>query len=97
MWRRIRALVIKEFLAVWRDKRSRFVLIGPPLFQLVVFSYAATFDIKDAAMAVLDLDGGPEARRLIDDFGSPAPSRSSGTCGRAARSNPSSMPRTLPW
>lgn len=33
---RIWALVIKEFLALLRDKKSRFVLIGPPLIQLLV-------------------------------------------------------------
>lgn len=68
MWKRIRALIIKEFLAVWRDKKSRFVLIGPPLIQLLVFSYAATYDISEAPLAVLDLDGSPQAERLIDDF-----------------------------
>ncbi|MCB2100669.1 MAG: ABC transporter permease [Rhodobacterales bacterium] len=68
MGSRILALVIKEFLAVWRDPKSRFVLIGPPLIQLLVFSYAANYDIIEAPLAVLDLDGGPAAHRLIDDF-----------------------------
>ena len=46
MWRRILALMIKEFLALFKDKRSRVVIIVPPLIQLMVFGYAATFDLK---------------------------------------------------
>lgn len=46
MLARIWALVIKEFLAILRDKKSRFVLIGPPVIQLLVFGYAATFDLS---------------------------------------------------
>ncbi len=58
MWGRIRALIVKELLAVWRDKRSRLALIGPPLVQLVLFSYAATLDVTNVAVGVLDRDGG---------------------------------------
>ncbi|WP_231113222.1 hypothetical protein [Gallibacterium anatis] len=36
---RIWALIIKELLALFRDPRSRLVLIGPPLLQLFLFSY----------------------------------------------------------
>ena len=42
MWTRLRALVVKELLAVLRDPRGRAILIGPPIVQLLVFSYAAT-------------------------------------------------------
>ncbi|MFQ5348313.1 MAG: ABC transporter permease [Rhodothalassiaceae bacterium] len=64
MWHRIRTLVIKEFLAVLRDKRSRLVLVGPPLFQLLIFALAATLDVKNVAIAILDKDGGPAAIEL---------------------------------
>ena len=36
----IKALIIKEILAVWRDKKSRIVLIGPPLIQLIILSHS---------------------------------------------------------
>ena len=41
MWRRILALTKKEFLTLLQDKRSRFVIIAPPLLQVLVFGYAA--------------------------------------------------------
>lgn len=72
MWNRIRALVGKEFLAVWKDKKSRAVIIGPPLIQLLVFGYAASFDVNNVATAVYNEDLGPASRDLIARFeGSP--------------------------
>jgi len=73
---RIYALVIKEFLALLKDKRSRIVLIGPPLIQLMVFGYAATFDLKNVPFAVYNEDRGVESRELLAAFdGSPSFSR----------------------
>lgn len=72
VWARVGALIVKEFLAVWKDKRSRFVLIAPPLIQLVVFGYAATFDVNHVATAIYNEDAGLAARELEARFaGSP--------------------------
>jgi len=73
MWGRLRALIAKEFLAVWKDKKSRAVIIGPPLIQLLVFGYAATFDVNHVATAIYNEDSGLAARELIARFeGSPS-------------------------
>lgn len=68
MLARIWALVIKEFLALLRDKTSRFVLIGPPIIQLVVFGYAATFDLNHITYAVYNEDPGFASRELLGRF-----------------------------
>ncbi|MDA8094570.1 MAG: ABC transporter permease [Betaproteobacteria bacterium] len=68
MWTRIWALVVKEFLALLRDKKSRVVLIGPPLIQLLVFGYAATFDLNHIPYAVYNEDQGQAARELLAGF-----------------------------
>lgn len=69
---RIFALTIKELLALLRDAASRAVLIGPPIIQLVVFGYAATFDLKNIPFVIYDQDGGQLSRDLIARFtGSP--------------------------
>ncbi len=71
-WLRILALVRKEFLAILKDPKSRFVVIGPPLIQLVVFGYAATFDLNDVPFAVYNEDRGSLSRDLVSAFeGSP--------------------------
>jgi len=58
MWQRLSALIIKEMLAIWRDPRSRFVLIVPPIVQLFLFSYAATLEVTNVNIGVLDRDAG---------------------------------------
>jgi len=59
------ALAIKEFLALLRDKSSRVVLIGPPIAQLLVFGYAATFDLNNVPVAVYNEDTGIASREFI--------------------------------
>lgn len=68
MFRRLRQMLIKEFIQVFRDKRTRFVLIVPPIVQLLVFGYAATFEIHHVPIAVLDFDNTQESRDLISRF-----------------------------
>lgn len=66
------ALIVKELLAVLRDAKSRMVLIGPPLIQLIVFGYAATFDLNRVPMAIYDEDPSQASRDLVAHFaGSP--------------------------
>ncbi len=61
----ILALALKEFRALLRDPRSRIVLIGPPIAQLIVFGYAATFDLNHVPVAIYDEDAGGAGRELI--------------------------------
>jgi ABC-2 type transport system permease protein len=72
MLRRIWTLLIKEFLAVWRDKKSRTVLIVPPLMQLFIFAWAATLDVKNVPIGILNRDNGEQGFELVQRFhGSP--------------------------
>lgn len=68
MWRRIFALTVKEFLALLKDKKSRMVIIIPPLLQIIVFGYAATFDLKNVPYAVYNEDNGSASRELLSRF-----------------------------
>ena len=68
MFRRIRALTVKEFLALLKDKRSRMVVFIPPILQLLVFGYAATFDLNRIPFAVYNEDAGQAARELVARF-----------------------------
>jgi ABC-2 type transport system permease protein len=65
MWRRLRALIVKELLAVLRDPRSRIILIGPPLVQLFLFSYAATLDVTNVDIGILNRDAGRWSAELV--------------------------------
>jgi ABC-2 type transport system permease protein len=69
---RCRAMIVKEMWAVLRDPRARIILIVPPIMQLVLFASAATLEVKNVAIGVLDLDQGPAAREVIGQMaGSP--------------------------
>ncbi|HLZ32511.1 MAG TPA: ABC transporter permease [Nitrospira sp.] len=65
---RIRAMLIKEFIQVFRDKRSRFLLFGPPVIQMLVFGYAATLEIRHVPTAIIDFDNSQASRDLISRF-----------------------------
>lgn len=62
---RIVALIRKELLAVLSDPRGRFTLFFPPVFQCLIFGYAATFDLTDVPYAVLDQDRSAASRELL--------------------------------
>ncbi len=64
-FRRIMALIAKEFVVVLKDPKSRFLVIAPPLFQFMVFGYAATYDVKNVRYAVFDESRTPESRDLL--------------------------------
>jgi len=68
MFERIRRLVIKEFLAIFRDPASRMVVAIPPLIQLFVFSFAATLEVRNAGLGIYNEDGGLLGRELVARF-----------------------------
>jgi ABC-2 type transport system permease protein len=68
MLTRIKHILIKEFIELWRDKWGRFRLIVPPLLQMLLFGYAATFEVYHVSTIVLDLDHTQESRELISRF-----------------------------
>ena len=53
---RVLSLIIKEFHSVWRDKKSRRVIFLLTIMQLFIFSYAATLDITNIKLGILDYD-----------------------------------------
>ncbi len=68
MLQRVVSLVVKELLALLRDPASRAVLIGPPIIQLIVFGYAATFELKNVSFVVYNQDQGQVSREFVARF-----------------------------
>ena len=68
MLARLKQMLIKEFIQVFRDKRTRFILIGPPIIQMMIFGYAANYEIRHVPMVLLDLDHSQESRELVSRF-----------------------------
>jgi ABC-2 type transport system permease protein len=65
---RIRELVRKEFIQLFRDKKNRPILFVAPLMQLLIFGYVVSMDIKTVAVGILDQSRTRESRMLIDAF-----------------------------
>lgn len=71
MW----AMIVKEFRQLRRDRRTLAMMIVLPVLLLVVFGYAASFDVKSIPTVV----AGPQAQQL------PLPARSTWWPARRAR------------
>jgi ABC-2 type transport system permease protein len=63
--RTLRFLLQKEFLQIVRDHVLLRLIIVVPVVQLIILSSAATFEVKEARMYLLDLDRSELSRGLV--------------------------------
>ena len=68
MLNRIWTLIVKELRILMRDKKTRVIIIAPPIIQLLLFTYACTLEVKNISIGILNFDAGYESRELIDRF-----------------------------
>lgn len=64
--RTLRFLIRKEFLQIRRDHAMLRMLVLVPIVQLVVLANAATFEIRNTRIYVVDLDRSYASRGLIE-------------------------------
>jgi len=62
---RILHMARKEFLQMFRDPRMVGILFIAPIFQLFLFGYAITTDVRNIRLGVLDRDGSQASRDLV--------------------------------
>jgi drug efflux transport system permease protein len=63
---RLVAIARKEALQLRRDRRSLALAFALPMFMLLFFGYAITWDVRDIRLAVLDQDKSQASRQLIE-------------------------------
>jgi ABC-2 type transport system permease protein len=68
MFERVKYMLIKEFIQVFRDPRMRIVIFVIPCFQVFVISYAVSTDVKHVRTALYDLDNSQASRDLTARF-----------------------------
>jgi len=56
----------KEFLQVFRDKRTLLMLFGLPVAEIILFGFALSNDIKNANIAVIDYSRDVASQQLIE-------------------------------
>jgi ABC-2 type transport system permease protein len=67
-WSRLKQMVRKEMKQLVRDPKSRPIIFVSPIVQMILLGYAATTDVKDISMIVVDHDNTAESRALIDAY-----------------------------
>lgn len=65
---RLIALIWKELLTVLRDPKVRISILLPPIIQLFIFTFAATLDVKDVPIGILNRDSGEQGFELVERF-----------------------------
>ena len=65
---RIKALIKKEFLAIFKDPKNRALVIFPPLIQLFIFAQALTMEVKNIDISILDYSKTYYSRELVSRF-----------------------------
>ncbi len=68
MFERIKQMLVKEFIQVFRDAKMRGVIFLMPIIQVLVFGYAVTTDVTHVGTAVFDLDNSVASRELVGRF-----------------------------
>lgn len=87
----MRALILKEFRELARDRRTLAMLIVLPVLLLVIFGYAANFTVERVSVIVI----GPHAQALSDDLGGYVTARDDLDVVRVAPSLPASAAEGL--
>lgn len=68
MFERLRPMLVKEFIQVFRDPRMKGVIFGLPLFQLIILGYAVNMDVRHIATGIYDQDQSVLSRELTARF-----------------------------
>ena len=66
--RALLALLKKEFIQIFRNRALIFIMFGMPLVQLIILSHAASFELKEVTMVVVDQDRSEDSQRLLNAF-----------------------------
>ena len=91
---RVRELVHKELIQVFRDPRLLRMVIVAPILQLLAFGYAVSTDVRETPTFVVDQDHTAASRDLTAGTGQvPAAGSSSGATNRKRRSSDHSTDR----
>ncbi len=64
----VRHVVTKEFLQLLRDRQMIPALIIGPMVQLVALGFAATLDVRDIPLLLVDQDRTQASREMLDRF-----------------------------
>ena len=65
---RLFAIIRKEFIQIFRDKRTLIMILIIPIVQLFVMGYSANSDVRNVSLVVYDQSYSTQSRELLDAF-----------------------------
>lgn len=65
----LRAQIVKELLSILRDKKTRIIIVVPPVLQLFIFAFAITLEVNNTTIAVYNRDSGEYSQKLMAKLG----------------------------
>ena len=65
---RLASIIRKEFIQIFRDRRTLALILVIPIMQLFLLGYAATNDVRNVPLAVFDQSKSVESRTLLDAY-----------------------------
>jgi ABC-2 type transport system permease protein len=66
--RKVLFLVQKEFLQIFRNKTMLPLILVMPVFQTLLLSFAANYEVKNLSLTILDHDKSVASRELVSKF-----------------------------
>jgi ABC-2 type transport system permease protein len=63
------SFVRKEFYHIFRDMRTMLIIIGIPVFQILIIGFAISTEVKNVQVAVYDPSGDESTRQIIERLG----------------------------
>ncbi|MCU0641262.1 MAG: ABC transporter permease [Candidatus Margulisbacteria bacterium] len=67
-WPRLAPIIRKEFTHLWRDPLTLAMMVALPVLMLIMYGYAASFDVRNVPLGVYDQSRTAESRQFIERF-----------------------------
>ena len=62
----LRSIIKKEFIHIWRDPQTLFIVILFPILMLFLYGYAITMEMKQIDTIIIDHSKSPQSREYIE-------------------------------
>lgn len=62
------AVMVKEWIEILNDKFTLSIILGIPIFQMIIYGYGVTFEVRNVDTVLFDQDMRPQSQILIDEL-----------------------------
>ena len=62
------AVMVKEWIEILNDKFTLGIILGIPIFQMIIYGYGVTFEVRNVDTVLFDQDLRPQSQILIDEL-----------------------------